>query len=91
MAHRIDWQTKIEEYKQSGMTQRAWCKEQEISMGALYYHLRKTHKTGCSKFVELPAPSETLKLYIGSAYLELDGDFDERILRRFLQVVGGLC
>jgi len=89
MIHKIDWQAKVEEFKQSGKSQIAWCREQGISPGTFQYHLKKTHSPG--RFVELKSVRQGLKLHLAGICLELDPDFDEKTLKRFLQVARGLC
>jgi hypothetical protein len=80
----------VGEFKQSGKTQNARCKEQSIPFSTFQYHLKKfglTHK----QFIELQPPRRGLKLYFGKVYIELDPNFDERTLRRFLRAVGSEC
>lgn len=91
MAHRTDWQVMVEEYKRSGMTQSSWCKEKNLVKSTFQYHLKKCSQSAYHPFIELRAPSTGIKLRIGKICLELDAEFDERTLRRFLQAVEEIC
>ena len=89
MTRKIDWRAKIEEFKQSGKTQTAWCREQGIPPGTLQYYLKKSHSP--KRFVELKSIRQGLKLHLAGICIELDPDFDEKTLKRFLRAAGGLC
>jgi len=91
MVHKIDWQVKVEEFKQSGKTQTAWCKEQGIPSGTFQYHLKKYYPSAPKQFIELRSPPRGLKLRLGTICIELDPDFDEKTLSRFLQAIGRVC
>ena len=91
MFSRADWQAKVEEFKRSGKAQSVWCKEQGIAPGTFQYHLKKSRPAIPKQFAELRSPPRGLKLRLGGVYLELDPDFDERTLKRFLRAVGGIC
>jgi hypothetical protein len=53
MIHKIDWRARVEEFKQSGKTQTAWCTEQEIAPDTFQYHLKKFYPNSPNKFIEL--------------------------------------
>ena len=68
------------------MNQTEWCKAKGISLATFKYRLRqvRNHKVG-SKFLELQARTpKGLKIQWNNLSLELDVDFDEKVLERFL-------
>ena len=87
MSTKIDWQKKVEEYRQSKMSKSAWCKEQGIAPSTFHYHIDKFSAKKAVKFVELKPSFTGLRLRIGSVLLELDSDFDKATLKRFLSVL----
>ena len=87
MTSRAEWQKRIEEYRQSGLSQNAWRKSRGIPHSTLQYHLRRLERGEQKKFVELKPPPQGIKLHWKNITLELDPDFDEKTLLRFLNVL----
>ena len=87
MTNKSEWQKRIEEYKLSGLSIHAWCKIQGISASTLHYHLKKLKNQQQKKFIELKPISQGIKLRWKNITLELDPDFDEKTLSRFLSAL----
>ena len=82
-----EWQEKIESYQQSKMSLSAWCRAQGISASTVQYHLKKLKKSEEKRFVELKPSIRGIRLSWRNITLELDPDFDENTLQRFLSVL----
>lgn len=83
-----EWQEKLEAQKNSGMTRRAWCDANGIPVHQFTYQFYKPNKRRVEKrFVELKATDRGLKLRWNDVVIELDPDFDEVTLKRFLKVL----
>lgn len=84
-----EWKIKIEEFKQSGMSQVAWCRAQGIKYHLLKHRLYPKTKKQTSietGFKELKS-QEFLKIKWQNITLEISPDFDEATLKRFLTVL----
>lgn len=90
MIRKIDWQGKVEEFKQSGKAQVVWCREEGIPPSTFQYHLKKSSPISSKRFIELKPASKGLKLHLKGLCIELDPDFDEKTLKRFLGLVADL-
>jgi hypothetical protein len=84
MTNKSEWKKRIEEYKLSGLSIHAWCKIQGIHTSTFHYHLKKLSNQHQKKFIELKPISQGIKLRWKNITLELDPDFDEKTLLRFL-------
>jgi len=90
MMHKIDWQAKVKEFKQRGKAQIVWCREQGIPPSTFQYHLKKSCPVPPKRFIELKPASKGLKLHLKGFCIELDLDFDEKTIKRFLRLVASL-
>lgn len=87
-----EWKIKLEEFKQSGLSQIAWCKARNIKYHCLKYWLYRTRNSEKSTnkplFKELkPTGTSSIKLKWKNLSIEIDADFDEMTLRRFLKTL----
>ncbi len=87
-----EWKIKIEEFKKSGLSQIAWCKTNGIKYHQLkywLYRLRDLEKAAQKPtFKELKlAPASSIKLKWQNITLEINHDFDEVVLKRFLRAL----
>ena len=87
MTSKLDWQKRVEEYKVSGLSIHTWCKIQGIHTSTFHYHLKKLSNQHQKKFIELKPISQGIKLRWKNITLELDPDFDEKTLLRFLNTL----
>ena len=87
MTNKSEWQKRIEEYKLSGLSIHTWCKIQGIHASTFHYHLKKLSNQQQKKFIELKPISQGIKLRWKNITLELDPDFDEKTLSRFLSAL----
>ena len=87
MMKESEWQKRVEEYKVSGLSIHAWCKIQGIHTSTFHYHLKKLSNQHLKKFIELKPISQGIKLRWKNITLELDPDFDEKTLLRFLSTL----
>ena len=84
MTSQEEWKKRIQEYKNSGMSQASRCRSQGISKSTFQYHLAKSITT---KFIELKTPSKGIKIRRRQISFEIDPDFDVITLSRFLQAL----
>ena len=87
MISKVEWRKRIEAYKLSGLSTRAWCEIQNIPDSTFRYHLSTLENQNQKKFIELKPTSQGIKLSWKNITLELDPDFDEKTLLRFLSVL----
>jgi hypothetical protein len=88
-----EWQGRVRLWKESGLSQYAWCKRNKVSHSNFrYWSLRilgSLHDN--NKFVELPSPrGEPLNISLQSKgiSISLHHGFDERCLLRILRAIG---
>ena len=84
MVSKAEWKRRIEVYKSSGMSVSAWCRSQGIAPSTFKYHLAKK---SASKFVELKTVHRGIKILWKNLTFEIDPDFDQETLSRFLQTL----
>lgn len=86
-----EWKSKIEEFKRSGMSQQKWCQAQGIPYHLFKYRLYTPRKQKLSPiaplFKELKSPTSSLKIKWNNLTLEIDSEFDEALLKRFLNAL----
>jgi hypothetical protein len=90
-----EWQIKIEEWKKSGLSQKIWCTLNGIKYHRLKYWSarlkelkRKTETFDTVRFHEVkPIPPIGIKIKWQNITFEIDPDFDENTLKRFLKVL----
>jgi hypothetical protein len=94
---RQQWQKKIADWKQSGLSGVQWCKENNETYGRWEYWkeqvLQKPKQTASIEFKEIKAessnPIETgLELQVGKVTVKVEQDFDESTLSRLLPILG---
>ena len=86
------WNERIQAFRASGLSQKAWCEEQGLQVSQLGYWLRKlrseTNLSEKGRWVSLNniAPSNSgVSLRIGNAVLEIDRGFDPEVLADVLR------
>jgi len=97
------WRSHSEAWKNSGLTQKAYCEENEISYGSFVYQhnriVRKEDRTSI-KFIESKAPQHKPTLNLPRLQLHLpngirigiEGEMSTGLLETVLRVAGGvLC
>jgi hypothetical protein len=92
---KINWDETIKRWKQSGLSQRRFCAQAEISLSSLRYHL-KSHQQKPG-FIELPESFSNQSLSAAiEVILPMTGltirvqqGFCRRTLRQLLEVLGG--
>lgn len=99
-AKRRYWRDRLREWKESGLSQVAYCARNNLSRDSFNYWKRKLKAAGESaRFVEVAIlkPSATvltrrspLRLRITDAYwIEIERDFDRESLNRLIDVLEG--
>jgi uncharacterized OsmC-like protein len=90
---RLDlWKKRISEQKCSGLTKKTWCIQQGINYHTMQYWAAIINKASHEKenltFKELSTPkTSSLKIRWQHITIEIDADFDESTLKRFLKVL----
>lgn len=94
------WKKRLAEYKASGKSITAWCKEQGLTEGQYHYWRRKlgSEPTIIDQPVKwvavdlnVPAekerPSDPIAVHIGQFTVEVKSGFDESLLRNIFKVL----
>lgn len=84
------WKSQVEEYRNSGMQQGAWCQNKGISLGTFQYRLKKVKAEKPIKFRELPLESRSLRLRWKNLSLELEEGFNQKTLEELLLILARL-
>ncbi len=102
-ANQKRWQSIIEDWKQSGLTQAEYCRQHRIKVSHFYFwknQLKKKmkHRQPESQGVFLPvvlesAPSDTvslLRIRVGGVEIDVSHQTDPVLLQKTVQWLGGL-
>lgn len=91
------WQNQIRDYRESGLTMRAWCAERGVSFNQLKYWLRKLSLRKREKAATTwltvsptpqPAPSASpLVLRVGGASIDIHPGFDPSLLGQVVRAL----
>jgi lambda repressor-like predicted transcriptional regulator len=91
----IDWDKIIKRWKESGISQRRFCTQEEISLSTLHYHLRNyRQKAGFIEISEsfrnqtIPTPIEVI-LPMSGMTIKVEAGFCKRTLKELLEVLVG--
>ena len=91
------WNERIQEFRASGLSQKAWCEKQGLQIGQLGYWLRKS-KTEANRSngrwltLSTIAPSGSgISLRIGSMVLEIERGFDQEVLADVVHSLMTVC
>jgi hypothetical protein len=90
-----EWKVKIQEWKKSGLTKKIWCDLNGIKFHSLKYWSarvkqldRKIESFNSSIFYELkPIQPIGIKIKWQNITFEIDPDFDDKTLKRFLKAL----
>jgi hypothetical protein len=97
------WKTRVDEFKASGLSQTAWCKTKNINLRTFSYWITKFKNNTQQKVkqpnwialksneIEKKTESSPLTVKIGKAVLEIDTEFDPKLLSDVLKVLNALC
>ncbi len=92
------WAERVAAFQASGMNQLQWCKQNEISLSALRYWLRKSStETECIiesesiQFATIDVPgthtNNSITLEVGFVKIHLASDFDEALLLKAIKTL----
>ena len=95
------WQKRITDYRNSGLTADAWCKKADCSIVRLKYWLakfnraaKKSDETKWAK-VEIvdanPTKSSSISIYVGAARIEVSSGFEQTLLEAVLRSAAMAC
>lgn len=90
---KAEWQSRLDQWRSSGLSGAAWCRENNIKYPVFLYWCKKTQTIGQKediKFVELTPPinhATGIKLEFRGIILHLSKDFDATTLQRCLQLL----
>ena len=97
------WEARISEFRDSGLSQSAWCKTKKINLRTFNYWFLKSNKAVSQtikplnwvsiKTIEMnEAPeSSTLSVKIGQAIVEVKSGFDKKLLLNIVEALSSLC
>lgn len=94
----IDWKQRILDYRNSGLSLKAWCQHNDVKYSAMNYHLYATPKhkpksTASPKMIPLiPVTKEvqksnSIELVIGDATIKVDALSDMALLSEVIKVL----
>lgn len=97
-----DWEKEIIEFKSSGKTQSAWCREKGISLRRFNYWYCKSKNNNSqnistnwitfeSEKTELSIKSSIINIKIGTTIIETNPEMDVDHLSKILKVVDSIC
>lgn len=88
----------VESYRNSGMTARVWCEENQVSIHTLKYWIQKLnrqekvhHNPKWVSLVQEQTLSYSITIHIGSAALEVNSGFDPQLLAQVIKVLQATC
>jgi len=89
------WESRVAEFRQSGMSVRAWCLKQQVSLCQMHYWLRKSRvSSGQANWVPVqlkePSIDSGINVRVGNATIEVRPGFDEELLRQVVKALA-LC
>lgn len=93
---RNSWEQQLENWRASGLTGAAWCRQKEIAYAVFLYWRKKLESEALTaqseEFIEIPeAPDEIgLILECQGVMVHLTKGFDAELLQNCLQVLRGL-
>lgn len=104
-ARRLEWASRIADYRASGLTMSAWCAAHHITKDQLKYWLYKRRESSTppesspnNRWVSIsvadltPAmPSTSLVVQVGQARIEIQADFDPQLLRKIVHALEMPC
>lgn len=93
------WDERIESFLASGLSQRAWCQEQELPEHQLRYWLYKyqarTVQPATNRWVSMDPASTTsmsgVSLRVGNISLDVEPGFDQQVLADVLRSLTTIC
>jgi hypothetical protein len=100
---RNEWETRISEFKTSGQSQAAWCREKNINQRTFNYWYRKLKNTSSSeenttnwlsmkleRRFEHPEAS-AINIKLGNAIIETKPEFNTEHLLKIIRTLSSLC
>jgi orotate phosphoribosyltransferase-like protein len=95
------WEQLVSDYRNSGMTAKAWCEAKKIKMNTLKYWIAKLKvndkkvdsniKWATVPFSGHPSTPSPITLKISDFKIEIEQGFDKAVLAELLSVVMKLC
>ena len=100
---RNQWIARVDEFKASGLSQTAWCKTKSINLRTFSHWITK-FKNNTQQKVKQPnwialksnefekkTKRSSVTVKVGKAVLEIDTEFDPKLLSDVLKVLNTLC
>ena len=92
------WAERIEDFRASGLSQRAWCRKHGLRPNQLWYWLRKfeteTNQPQNGIWIQLDSLAPTgsgVVLRIGNVALEVQRGFDPQVLTEVIRSLLNVC
>lgn len=85
----VRWVELIEQQQQSGVDVESFCRDRDLGVASFHHHRGRMRKAETDRggFVQIQSSQASgLRLRCGQWVLELERDFDEQTLIRFLSV-----
>lgn len=92
---KAEWELKLEQWRASGLSGAAWCRENDIKYPVFLYWQRRTKvptQKEASTFVELTSPIDQntgINIEYRGVILHLSKDFDATTFQRCVQLLKG--
>lgn len=91
---RLDWETKIREQRESGLSINQWCLQNQVSKGSFYYwrnRLGLKPEIDRSSFIEIPTPQGAgISIEYQGIYILIEKSFDPVTLRSCIAALRGI-
>lgn len=100
---RKEWELRVTEFKASGQSQAAWCREKKINLKNFNYWYRKFKNNSeqqkkSTSWIPLEAgvsvkkrQESKMNIRIGHAFIEVTPDFDPELFSNVAEVLSKLC
>lgn len=97
-AKRALWEERILAFEASGLSRKAWSKEQGIPEHQVYYWVNKLRPRSAMpedlRWVALPSVSSNdtgISIQIGNLYVSVERGFDHQVLVEVIQTLTTIC
>jgi hypothetical protein len=95
-----EWQTRIADYRASGLTKRQWCEKTGLSVHTLGSWITRINRLDALletpewtqvKVVDATSLGSGISVSVGAARIEVEPGFDRSVLAEVMRVAASLC
>lgn len=95
------WKERLKDFDKSGLTIKAWCKENQLKVHQFYYWRKKFNAEQTPSITLVPIDltqmnnqtiqDSTMKIHVGSINLEIHSGFNPSQLKEVMKVLMEIC